>query len=162
VWTNGASNLGDSGGGECADLRGAEPRARFDSDLALPNVAAAWPDVLPGVRLLRDLDSIATIDNSLDGNDGISPFRHRSTGRDPGCSSCGKRLRRRAAGRDPKRDREVAGSLAGSHGEPVHGRARERWQIDLRLSGLSESAPRRIRDGDHLRRKRLCSLKDAG
>jgi hypothetical protein len=117
--------------------------------------------VLPVVRSLRDLDSIATIDRSLDRDDGVSPVRHRTTGRDPGRSSRGKRFRRWAAGRDPKRNRELAGSLAGSHGKPVHGRARERWQIHSRQSRRPENASCCIRDCDHLRRERLCSFQDA-
>jgi hypothetical protein len=161
AWTNRASNLGDSGRGKSADLRGTEPRARFGGDLARPNVATAWADVLPEVRLLRDLDSIAPINQPLDGDDGVSPVRHRSTGRDPGCSPGGKRYRRWAAGRNPKRDWQFARSLVGSYGKSVHGRARERWQIHSRQGRRPENASCRVRDGEHLRRERLCSFQDA-
>jgi len=161
AWTDGASNFGDSGRGESADLRGAEPTARLGCNLAHPNVAAARADVLPGLRWLQDLDSIATINQSLDGDDGISSVRHRSTGCDPGCGSGEKRFRRWAAGRDPKRDRQLARSLVGSHGKTVHGRARERWQVYSRQSRCPENASRRVRDRDRLRREQLCSFKDA-
>jgi hypothetical protein len=98
------------------------------------------------------------IDHSLDGNDGVGVLRNWGAGRDAGRCSRRKRIWCRSARRNAKGNRKVARSLFSSHGEPVHGRARERRKIDSRQRRLPEYASGCLCDRDRLHRKRLSTL----
>jgi hypothetical protein len=84
-------NLSDPDRSERADLRSSEPRAGARRNVTFSNVSAARTNVLTGACRLENLDSIAVVNDSFQGNDGVGPNRHRGAGRDP--SRCARRKR---------------------------------------------------------------------
>ena len=115
-----------------------------------------------GLEALRNLDVTVAFDHALDRDDGVGAVRapHRRWRSPPPCPA-------RAApadgspGRDAGGDRQLAGSVRRTDGEPVHRRAWERRQIRSRERRLGEHAAGRIRSGTGSSRKRLRSLEDA-
>jgi glycosyltransferase involved in cell wall biosynthesis len=123
-------------------------------------VAAARANVRARVNGASDLDRVVMLDNILEGDDGI-----RSVGYDPSCGDSHrlpglKRARRRMPRGDAEGDGQRAGRVSRADGEPVHGGARKRWQIDGRVRGRGEHAPGGVLQRNGLRLKRLHALEN--
>ena len=78
-------------------------------------------------RTFRHFDPVVvTMDNILDGDDGIPSARDDAAGRDLDRLAGGELVRRRPAGGDTVDDAERAGEVRRAHGVAVHRGARDR------------------------------------
>ena len=99
-------------------------------------IAAARANVLTLAEAPFDVDRVVTLDNVLDGDDGIGALGHDTAGRDRHRLTSSEGALRRAAGGDVRDDRQPAGKVGGPHGVPVHRGAGEGRQVDNRQRRL--------------------------
>ena len=156
----GARHLGDTCGGQRADLRSSEQLARLHDHVAETNVPASRANVLSSRNRVRDLDLVVLIDNSLELNDRVGPFRDRPTGRDPHRLAGLERSSGRLPRGDPIADGQPAGGIAGPEGKAVHRRAVERRQIHARRGRLGQHAPGGCVERDRLGLQRASALEN--
>src|SRR5438874_9003684 len=72
----------DAGCSQRADVRGGQSHPRWDNDVASTNVTTARTDVVALANRFRNLDLVVTLDNILDGDDGIGAVRDDTAGGD--------------------------------------------------------------------------------
>ncbi len=155
------------------ELRG--PRGRQGSHLGGADARASGHDLLPGADVstartnvgahansIADSDGVVMFDNILDRDDGIGSGRHDPSGRDA------HRLPRPELPADgPPRcnaadDRQRPGRVLGPKGEPVHGRARKRREVDQRRGRLGSHPSNGLLERNHFGRKRPGALENEG
>jgi hypothetical protein len=124
-----------------AQLSRPEPLAGGDDDVATTCIASPGAHGCTRLDTLIDCHGVVTVDNILDGNDGVGARRHGRAGRDSHRLAATESTRRGPTGRDPKHDRQFARRVLRAHGEAVHRRAVERRQVDRRDRGLGQHAP---------------------
>jgi hypothetical protein len=153
-----ARDLGQTGRGKSADLSGREHGSPRNNDVAHREVAAARAHVRAHVHAVRDVDlnlvGVVTLDNILDGDDGIGAVGHDAARRDLHRLAGGERAHGRPAGCDAVRDRQGSRRVDHAKREPVHRGARKRRQVDGGARVLGEHATGCRRDGHGLRRQR--------
>ncbi len=156
----GALDCPDSRSGKSPDLSGAKASSRRDDLLSGLDIASARTNVLARLGTLRNLHTVVTLDNILNGDDGIGPVRNDAAGRDRHRLSGLEPALRRAAGRDPSDDGKRAGRVRRPDCEPVHRRARKRRKVDEGLDRLGDDPPRGFLDRNLVGRQRLDTLQD--
>ena len=134
---------------------GSKTDARVDDHVAASSVAAARTNVRADRNRFTSFDLVVTMDNILEGEDGIGAVGDDTAGRDLHRLAGLERARRRAAGGDPLDHRERPGQVSGPNREAVHGGARERRQVDESARGLGRDAARRVPDSHLLGREHL-------
>jgi hypothetical protein len=150
-----AGQSGHAGGGESADLHRPEANTGRNDDVSRSHVAAARPNVRAGRNRFANVDNVVTLDNILDGDDGVG-----ARGDDPACRDLHRfarleRALRRTAGCDPLNDWQRRGQVGGAYRKAVHRGARERRQVDKRPDRLRRDASGGFPNGHRLRRERL-------
>ena len=109
----------------------------------------------PDRHRLTSFDLVVTMDNILEGDDGVGAVGDDTAGRDLHRLAGRERARRRTAGGDPLDDRQRPGQVRGANREAVHRRARKRRQVDDGARRLRRDAARRVPDGHVLGREHL-------
>jgi hypothetical protein len=152
----GRANDGDAGRRKRTELRCTETHARRDDDITSSSIATARANVRAHLYRLANFNLVVTVDNILEGEDGVGSFGDDAAGRDLHRLALHECTRRWTACGDPLNHGQRAGQVGSVHGEPVHRRARERGQVDERADGLGRDAAHRFPDGhvlcaEHLR-----------
>ena len=101
-------------------------------------------------QTLRHVDCVVTLDNILDGDDGVGALRHHAARRDRHRLAGAERTRRGPARRDLTDEAKRAGNICRPHREAVHGGARKRREVDERVRRLRGHSSRRVPDGHRL------------
>ena len=126
-----ADDLGHAGGGERADLRGAEPRAGRDDLVARARrrrrAAGRW---LPAQRPPRISTLLSSSTTFSIGTTASAPSGTTRAGRDRRSPRRRRAARSRAARPRAADDRQRPGRVGRADGEAVHRGARERRQVD--------------------------------
>jgi hypothetical protein len=100
-----------------------------------------------------DLDRVVTLDNILDGDDGVGTAGHDTTSGDRHRLAGAEVARRGLAGGDLADHRQRAGKVDATNGVPVHRGAPERRQVDDCAHGLRRDARERLPHGHVLGRQ---------
>ena len=146
----GAHDLRNARRRQRAEVRRSKPRPGFDHGVAGVDITAARAHAGTGSHMIRDLDSVVTLDNILEGDDGIGSVGNDSARRDRHRLAGPELARGGSAGRDPLNDGQPARSVLRAQREPVHCGAGKRRKIDGRHGRLGQDAPT-----GHLQRYRL-------
>ena len=102
----------------------------------------------------RHLNSVVGKDNTLDRDHGIRAVRHDGPGRDGHGTTRLEPGLVRTPGRRLTRYLQRRGELGRTHGEAVHGGAREGREVDGRTHALRNDPSAGFRERHELRRKR--------
>ena len=121
-----ARDLGDSGGGEGADLSSAEHGPGSEQRFTGAHIAPGRPDMGSRVDRIRHLHAVVIFDNILDRHDGVCSGRHRAARGDLHRLSGLQRPLGGYPGGDSKDDRQLSRDVLRPDREAVHRRARER------------------------------------
>ena len=130
----------------------------LEHGLAGLDVAAAIPDVRARGDRRAHLQAAVLLLDELERDDGVGALRHHAAGGDAHGLARRERPHRRVARRNPAGHRERqrrVGRVGRAQRVAVHGRARERRQVDDGDGGLGEDAPGRALDRDALGLERL-------
>lgn len=153
----GAHDLGDPGGGQCAELGGAQPNSRLDHRLTGAQISAARAHVRTQVHSCWKLHFVVIFDNILDGDDCVSSLGHDAARSNRHRLARRERPRRRPSGGDPGDHAKRSRNVPSTHCEAVHRRAWKRRQVNHRQSRRGEHAACCRRDRNGFRGQRLDS-----
>jgi hypothetical protein len=149
----GNANLGDARGCKGGEVSRLQTCARFDDGLAGADVSSCRANIRSPLDGVLDLNRVVTIDNVLEGDDGIGSLGHHSTCGYAHRLSGFERTRRRRARGDPVNDRQPSRRVARAQRETVHRRAVERRQVDCRDRVIGEHSPEGCLDAAALLRQ---------
>ena len=153
-----APHLGQACRRQRPDLPRGEDDAGLEHGLPGPDVAAAIPDVRARGDRSAHLQAAVFLVDELDRDDGVGALGHHAAGGDGHGLARRERPHGRVAGRNPAghRERDRCDRRVGrTQRVAVHGRARERRQVDGGDGGLGENAPGRALDRHALGLERL-------
>jgi hypothetical protein len=121
-----ARDSDETGGGESAELRRAEPRAPRDDNVACSHIAPARAHARASASSFRNRHLVVMFDNILDGDDGIGALGHDASRRDRHCLARPEHTGGGTPRSDPTDHAERSRRVRGPHREPIHRRTRER------------------------------------